>query len=72
MSRRANGDGSLYYDEKRKIWRGAVVTGNDAMGKRKRKYVSGKTQTEVKQKMKQIEMNVFTGAFVDESQITVE
>lgn len=72
MSRRANGDGSLYYDEKRKLWRGTVMTGYDANGKRKRKSVSGKTQTEVKQKMKQIEMNVFTGAFVDESQITIE
>lgn len=71
MSKRANGDGSVYYDKKKKIYRGQVVIGYDENGKQKRKSVSGKNPTEVKQKLKQIEYKVFSGDFIDESNITI-
>lgn len=71
MSKRANGDGALYYDKSKKIYRDQVVIGYDENGKPKRKSVSGKNPTEVKQKLKQIEYQVFSGDFRDESSITI-
>lgn len=71
MSKRANGDGALYYDKTKKIYRGQIVIGYDENGKQKRKSVSGKNPTEVKQKLKQIEYKVFSGDFIDESNITI-
>lgn len=71
MSKRANGDGSVYYDKTKKIYRGQVVIGYDESGKQKRKSVSGKNPTEVKQKLKQIEYKVYSGKFIDESNITI-
>lgn len=71
MSKRANGDGALYYDKSKKIYRGQVVIGYDENGKPKRKSVSGKNPTEVKQKLKQIEYQIFSGDFRDESNITI-
>lgn len=67
----ANGDGSLFYDSKKGIYRGSIVIGYDESGKMKRKTVSGKTPTEVKQKLKQIEYGIFSGEFVDKSNITI-
>ena len=69
--KRANGEGSIYYNRKKKLYVGQVVTGYDEIGKLKRKSVSGKNKTEVKQKMKQIELQIFNGEFVDESSITI-
>ena len=69
--KRANGDGSIFYDEKKKLYRGQIVIGYDENGKMKRKTVSGKNPTEVKQKLKQIEFGIFSGEFVDKSSITI-
>ena len=71
MKKRPNGDGALYYDKSKKIYRGQVVIGYDENGKPKRNSVSGKNPTEVKQKLKQIEYRVFSGDFRDESSITI-
>lgn len=71
MSKRANGDGSIYFDKVKNIYRGQIVIGYDDNGKPKRKSVSGKNPTEVKKKIKQIEFKVFNGDFVDESNITI-
>lgn len=69
--KRANGDGSIRYDKARKIYRGTITIGYDENGKQKRKSVSGKSPTEVKQKLKQIEFGIFSGEFVDKSSITI-
>lgn len=69
--RRGNGTNAEWYDEKKKIWRGSISLGRDENGRIKRKSVSGKTQTEVRQKLKQIELKVFTGDYVDETTITI-
>ncbi len=69
--RRARGDGAVYFDEKRKLYVGQVTIGTDEHGKRKRKTIYGKTKTEVKQKLKNVEYQVYTGTFVDKSSITI-
>lgn len=71
MSKRANGDGSIFYNEAKGKWVGQITLGYDENGNRKRKTVYGSTKTEVKQKLKQIEIGVFTGEFVDKSNITI-
>lgn len=69
--KRANGDGGIYYDSQKGIYRGQITIGYDEEGKQKRKTVSGKNLNEVKQKMKQIEYGIFSGEFVDKSNITI-
>lgn len=69
--KRANGDGAIFFNETKKKWVGQITLGYDENGKRKRKTVYGTTKSEVKQKLKQIEIGVFTGEFVDKSNITI-
>lgn len=71
MKKRANGDGAVYFSDKKKKWVGQITLGYDENGKRKRKTVYGSTKTEVKRKLMQIEIGVYTGDFVDKSGITV-
>lgn len=71
MSKRANGDGAIFFNETKKKWVGQITLGYDENGNRKRKTVYGSTKSEVKQKLKQIEIGVFTGEFVDKSNITI-
>ena len=71
MSKRANGDGAIYYSDTKQKWVGQITLGYDEKGNRKRKTVYGITKTEVKQKLKQIEIGVYTGEYVDKSNITI-
>ena len=68
--RRMKGDGAVYFDEKRGLYIGQVNLGYDEYGKRKRKTVYGKTKTEVRDKMKSVDYQIFTGTFTDDSDIT--
>lgn len=56
MKRKANGDGSVYFNKERNKWCGAVSLGYDDNGKRIRKVVSGDTQAEVEFKITQLQM----------------
>ncbi len=69
--RRSKGDGAIYFDEKRGLYVGQINLGYDENGKRKRKTIYGKTKAEVKEKLKNVEYQIFTGTFVDKSQITI-
>ena len=69
--RRSKGDGAIYFDEKRKLYIGQITLGFDENGKRKRKTVYGHSKTEVKEKIKAVEYQIFEGSFVDVSTITV-
>lgn len=69
--RRSKGDGAIFFDEKRKKYVGQISLGYDENGKRKRKTVYGDSKTEVKNKLKNIEFQVYTGTFVDKNDITI-
>ena len=69
--RRSKGDGSIYLDEKRGLYVGQITLGFDEKGKRKRKTVYGSTKAEVRSKLKNIEFQVYTGTFVDKSDISI-
>lgn len=67
----ANGDHSIFFDKTKNKYKGQIVVGYYNDGRVKRKSVFGKTQTEVKQKLKQIELGIMSDTFVDESNITI-
>lgn len=69
--RRSSGDGAIYFDEKRNLYVGQITMGRDEKGKRKRKTVYGNTKSDVKAKLKNIQFQIFTGTFVDKSQLTI-
>jgi hypothetical protein len=50
-ARRSRGEGALYWDESRQRWMAAVDVGFSPTGKRQRRWVTGKTKTEAKQKL---------------------
>lgn len=67
MKKRNNGEGSIYFNEKRKRWVGSVT-----VAKGKRKTVYGKTMKEVRKKMLVIKSDVANGMYCDKSDLTVE
>ena len=69
--RRAKGDGAIFFDENRKTYVGQISLGYDTNGKRKRKTVYGKTKAEVKEKLKNVEFQVYTGTFLNKNEITI-
>jgi len=68
--KRANGDGSVY-QQADGSWRGAITVQVDGLGRPKRKYVSGKSQKEVREKIKHLLRLKDENALVDPSRITV-
>lgn len=54
VSRRSRGEGALFWDETRHRWIALVDAGFTVEGKRRRRYVSGKSKTEVKTKLQQV------------------
>lgn len=70
-AKRANGENSIFYDKSKDCFKGQIITGYYDNGRAKRKSVFGKTQEEVKQKLKQIEFAIYSDDFVDESNITI-
>lgn len=66
------GDGTIFYSNRKGKWMGQINIGRDENGKIKRKSVYGDTQQEVKEKLNQIKFKIYSGTFVDTSQITFE
>ncbi len=69
--KKANGEGSIYFNESKGLWTAAVSLGKDASGKRKRKIFYGKTKKEVREKMTKAQFELQTGAYIDSSNETI-
>lgn len=72
MSKRANGEGTIFFDESKNRYKGQIIVGYYDNGRPKRKSVFGKNKTEVKQKLKQIELKIMTDEYVDETTVTIK
>ena len=72
MSKRANGEGTIFFDESKGKYKGQIIIGYYDNGSPKRKSVFGKNKTEVKQKLKQIELQIMTDEYVDETTVTIK
>jgi hypothetical protein len=59
--RRSRGDGGLHWDEKRQRWIATVTVGYDGRGRRITRRGSGKTKTEEKDKLKEIQRDYDDG-----------
>jgi integrase len=59
--RRGHGEDAIYWDESKGRWYGSVSLGFDSGGKRLRRKVSGKTKTEVKDKLKELHSDLDAG-----------
>ena len=59
--RRAHGEDAIYWDESKGRWYGSVSLGFDCGGKRLRRKVSGKTKTEVKDKLRELHSDLDAG-----------
>jgi len=69
-SRRSPGDGSVFYSEARKRWRG-VVEQPSSDGGRKRKWVSARSASEARRKVREVLALVEKGVPVPDDRLTV-
>jgi integrase len=60
-TRRSRGDGGLYWSESRQRWIAEVTIGYDGRGKRITRKASGKTKTEAKDKLKEMQRDYDDG-----------
>ena len=69
---RANGEGSIYWVESKKRWAAALTVGfNPQTGEPIRKYVYGKTQKEVQNKLDELKGQLRQGIKIDKDKVTV-
>lgn len=71
MSKRGNGEGSIYYSEKLNKWVGQFTAGRKSDGKLNRKSVYGSTRKEVKEKMTKALAEVQNNIFIEKNDITL-
>ena len=75
MAKRANGEGTLSRrkDKAGKTvgWRAAVTVGINEDGTQDRRWVSGKTQAEVQEKLRAFQADMHTGMVADTEGLTV-
>jgi integrase len=64
MGRRAKGEGSITRHPKGH-WQAELLLGRDENGERKRKYLTGKTQREVKEKLDELKQQLNAGVYSD-------
>lgn len=66
---KANGDGTIYYNDSKKRWVGQYVVGIKADGKAERITRYGKTRKEVKEKLDALLIDLRTDKYVDKSAV---
>lgn len=71
MSKRGNGEGTIYFSEKLNKWVGQFTAGRKTDGRLNRKSVYGNTRKEVKEKITKALSEVQTNTFVENKDITV-
>lgn len=73
MAKRPDGGGTIRRRERngRTWWEAQISIGYDAMGKRRRKTITGDTQKEVAQKMRAMTAEVDSGDYLEPSKLTI-
>ena len=71
MSKRGNGEGTIYFSEKLNKWVGQFTAGRKNDGSLNRKSVYGNTRKEVKEKMTKALADIQNHTFVEKTDITV-
>lgn len=68
--RRSHGEGSIFFEEARSRWVGTVDLGHDGTGKRRRAKVTGRTKTEVRDKLRALQHQAEAGLPVGDGAVT--
>lgn len=68
--RRGHGEGSIFFEEARSRWVGTLDLGNDGTGKRHRAKVVGRTKTEVRDKLRDLQRAAEAGLPVGDGALT--
>lgn len=71
MSKRGNGEGSIYFSEKLNRWVGQFTAGRKDNGRLNRKSVYGNTRKEVKEKMTKALADIQNKTFIEKTDITL-
>ena len=71
MSKRGNGEGTIYYSEKLNKWVGQFTAGRKDDGKLNRKSVYGNTRKEVKEKITKALAEIQNNTYIDKSNLTL-
>lgn len=71
MSKRGNGEGTIYYSEKLNKWIGQFTAGRKDNGKLNRKSVYGNTRKEVKEKITKALAEIQNKTFIEKNNITL-
>ena len=71
MSKRGNGEGTIFYNEKLNRWVGQFSAGRKDDGRLNRKAVYGLTRKEVKEKMTKALAEIQNQTYIDKSDITI-
>ncbi len=69
--KKGNGEGSVYFNEKKKLWIGQISFNDPATGEGKRKNFSGKSKTEVLAKMRENQHLKDTGRLITPKKMTL-
>lgn len=69
--KKGNGEGTIFFDEKRNRWLGQVVVGTNENGTLKRKTLYGKTRKEVNLKVSELLKTVRDNTYVEKNNITL-
>lgn len=72
MSRREYGSGGIYHNEKRGRWEGTIQHGFNRNGGRRVITVTGKSEAEVKRKLRDKRLELDAGKRIDTSRVTVK
>lgn len=71
MSKRGNGEGTIYFSENLNKWVGQFTAGRKSDGRLNRKSVYGNTRKEVKEKMTKALSDVQQNTYIDKTNITI-
>lgn len=71
MSKKGNGEGTIYYSESKKLWVGQVTNGRQTNGKLNRKTFYGKTRKEVRDKINKYIADIKNDTVIEKSSITI-
>lgn len=71
MSRRGRGEGALFYEDDRDRWVGLLELPPDGSGRRRRRKVTGRTKTEARRKLRQLQRRVEDGLPTGDGSMTL-
>ncbi|MFP5254868.1 MAG: tyrosine-type recombinase/integrase [Acidimicrobiia bacterium] len=71
MGRRGHGEGALFYEEDRDRWVGLLELPPDGSGRRRRRKVTGRTKTDARRKMRQLQRRLEDGRPTGDGSMTL-